>query len=390
MTETGGFSSGLPSATHPVHTPETGWGRAPDLDAPESVFQAAWRRFRKNTLAKIGGVTVLVLLFIALLAPFLAPYDHNITRFQMTYVPPQKIYFIDEEGTFHLRPFTYALRPGLDPNTWMRVYEEDRSRRYPIYFFVRGSSYKLFGLIPWDIHLFGTEEGGHLFLLGTDKAGRDLLSRIIYGGQISMNVAVLGALASALLGSAIGAASGYFGGRFDMLAQRVVELLLSFPTLPLFMALSVAIPIEWPPLGVFAGIILIFTVGGWTVLARELRGKVLSFKEEEFVMAARALGAGSFYVIRRHILPNVASHIIVVLTITIPELILAEGALSFLGLGIQPPLVSWGVLLSDATKLETIDSYPWLLIPGVVILLTVLAFNFLGDGLRDAFDARAE
>ena len=272
----------------------------------------------------------------------------------------------------------------------MRVYEEDTTRRYPIYFFVRGSAYKLFGLIPWDIHLFGTEEGGHVFLLGTDKAGRDLLSRIIFGGQVSMNVAIFGALASALIGSAIGAASGYFGGRFDMLVQRLIELLLSFPTLPLFMALSVAIPVEWPPLGIFAGIILIFTVGGWTVLARELRGKVLSFKEEEFVMAVRALGAGSPYIIRRHILPNVASHIIVVLTITIPELILAEGALSFLGLGIQPPLVSWGVLLSDATRLETIDSYPWVLIPGIVILITVLAFNFLGDGLRDAFDARSE
>lgn len=360
------------------------------VDLADSSLAAAWRRFRKNVLAKVGGATVLLLLLMSLFAPFLAPYDHNTTRLQMTYVPPQKIYFIDEEGKFHLRPFTYALRPGLDPNTWMRIYEEDRSRRYPIYFFVKGAPYKLFGLISWDIHLFGTEEGGHIFLLGTDKAGRDLFSRIIYGGQVSMNVAIFGALASALIGSAIGAASGYYGGRFDMFVQRIIELLMSFPTLPLFMALSVAIPIEWPPLGVFAGIILIFTVGGWTVLARELRGKVLSFKEEEFVMAARALGAGDWRIIRRHILPNVVSHIIVVLTIAIPELILAEGALSFLGLGIQPPLVSWGVLLSDATKLETIDSYPWILIPGLVILITVLAFNFLGDGLRDAFDARTE
>lgn len=360
------------------------------MDAPESTAKAAWRRFRRNRLAKAGGIVVVLLLLASLFAPFLAPYDHNTTRLQMTYVPPQKIYFVDEDGKFSLRPFTYALRPGLDPVTWERVYQEDRTRRYPIYFFVRGSSYKLFGLIPSDIHLFGTAEGGHLFLLGTDKVGRDLLSRIIYGGQISMNVAIFGALASALLGSAIGAASGYFGGRFDMLVQRVIELLLSFPTLPLFMALSVAIPVEWPPLGIFAGIILIFTVGGWTVLARELRGKVLSFKEEEFVMAVRAIGASSPYIIRRHILPNVASHIIVVLTITIPELILAEGALSFLGLGIQPPLVSWGVLLSDATRLETIDSYPWVLLPGLVILITVLAFNFLGDGLRDAYDARIE
>lgn len=367
-----------------------GAGSSVMMEAPESTTKAAWRRFRRNRMAQLGGIVVGLLLLSALFAPFLAPYDHNQTRLQMAYVPPQKIYFVDEDGNFSLRPFTYALRPGLDPVTWERVYEEDRSRKYPIYFFVRGSSYKLFGLIPGDIHLFGTEDGGHIFLLGTDKVGRDLLSRIIYGGQISMNVAIFGALSSALLGSMIGAASGFFGGRFDMYVQRIIELLMSFPTLPLFMALSVAIPVEWPPIGVFAGIILIFTVGGWTVLARELRGKVLSFKEEDFVMAVRAIGASNPYIIRRHILPNVASHIIVVLTIMIPELILAEGALSFLGLGIQPPLVSWGVLLSDATRLETIDSYPWVLLPGLAILITVLAFNFLGDGLRDAYDARTE
>lgn len=384
MTDRPVTDSNLPSAVAGDVTLD-----APAMDAPESTARAAWRRFRRHRLAQLGGIVVILLIVSALFAPILAPYDHNQTRLQMAYVPPQKIYFVDDEGNFSLRPFTYALRPGLDPVTWERVYVEDRSRKFPIYFFVRGSAYKLFGLIPWDIHLFGTEPGGHIFLLGTDKVGRDLLSRIIYGGQISINVAVFGALASALLGAVIGAASGYFGGRFDMYVQRIIELLMSFPTLPLFMALSVAIPVEWPPIGVFAGIILIFTVGGWTVLARELRGKVLSFKQEDFVMAARAIGAGSPHIIRRHILPNVASHIIVVLTITIPELILAEGALSFLGLGIQPPLVSWGVLLSDATRLETIDAYPWVLLPGLVILITVLAFNFLGDGLRDAYDARS-
>lgn len=226
-----------------------------------------------------------------------------------------------------------------------------------------------------------------MFLLGTDKLGRDLLSLIIFGARISVSIAVFGALVSALLGSVIGAASGYYGGVFDMLTQRLTELLLSFPALPLFMAVSVAIPVEWPPLGVYFGLMMIFALLGWPVLAREVRGKVLSYREEEFVTAAQAVGATSPRIILRHILPNILSHVIVVLTITVPELILAEGALSFLGLGIQPPLVSWGVLLRDASTLETIGQNPWVMLPGVAVLLTVLAFNFLGDGLRDAVDA---
>lgn len=351
-----------------------------------STFELTWRRFKRSTLAKVGGIIVLLLVLITLFAPFFAPYDYNQTRLGMVYVPPQPVHFVDEEGRFHLRPFTYALAPDMDPDTWQRIYTEDTSRRYPIYFFVRGWEYRLFGLISTDIHLFGTEEGGTAFLLGTDKMGRDLLSRIIFGGRISMNVALFGALVSAFLGAVIGAMSGYYGGTFDSITQRIIELLLSFPTLPLFMALSVAIPVEWPPLGVFLGIILIFSLLSWPVLAREVRGKVLSYREEEFVAAAHAIGARNPYIIFRHILPNVISHVIVILTITIPELILAEGALSFLGLGIQPPLVSWGVLLSDATTLETIGRYPWIMIPGLAILITVLAFNFLGDGLRDAVD----
>jgi peptide/nickel transport system permease protein len=351
-----------------------------------STLALTWRRFIRSPLAKLGGIMVLLLVIITLFAPFFAPYDYNQTRLGMVYVPPQKIHFIDAEGRFHLRPFTYALTPDLDPRTWQRIYTEDTSKRYPIFFFVEGWKYKLFGLIPTNIHLFGVEEGGTLFLLGTDKMGRDLLSRIIFGGRISISVALFGALVSALVGAVVGAMSGYYGGRFDAVAQRVIELLLSFPTLPLFMALSVAIPVEWPPIGVYVGIITIFALLSWPVLAREVRGKVLSYREEDFVMAAHAAGARSPYIVFRHILPNVMSHVIVILTITVPELILAEGALSFLGLGIQPPLVSWGVLLSDATTLETIGRNPWIMVPGLAILITVLAFNFLGDGLRDAVD----
>jgi peptide/nickel transport system permease protein len=355
-----------------------------------STLQLTWRRFRRSTLAKVGGIFVIFLLIVTLFAPFFAPYDYNQTRLGMVYVPPQPIRFIDEEGRFHLRPFTYALTPDIDPDTWARIYTEDTTQRYPIYFFVRSWEYRLFGLIPSNLHLFGVEAPGTVFVLGTDLMGRDLLSRIVFGGRVSISVALFGALVSAFLGAVIGAMSGYYGGHFDNITQRVIELLLSFPSLPLFMALSVAIPVEWPPLGFFFGIILIFSLLSWPVLAREVRGKVLSYREEEFVMAAHAIGAKNPYIIFRHVLPNVISHVIVILTITIPELILAEGALSFLGLGIQPPLVSWGVLLSDATTLETLGRHPWIMLPGLAILTTVLAFNFLGDGLRDAVDTTSQ
>lgn len=355
-----------------------------------STFALTWRRFRRSTLAQLGGAFVILLLLVTVFAPFFAPYSPAQTQLGTVYVPPQRLHFVDTEGRFHPRPFTYALVPDMDPDTWERIYREDTGTRYQVSFFAPGWDYKLLGLVSTNIHLLGVEEGGTLYLLGTDKMGRDLLSLIIFGARISVGVAVFGALVSAFLGSVIGAASGFYGGVFDTLTQRLIELLLSFPTLPLFMAVSVAIPVEWPPLGVFFGIMMIFALLGWPLLAREVRGKVLSYREEEFVMAAHAAGAKGPYIIFRHILPNVIGHIIVILTISIPELILAEGALSFLGLGIQPPLVSWGVLLRDAATLETLGQNPWIMLPGLAILVTVLAFNFLGDGLRDAVDATAQ
>lgn len=369
--------------------------RTPPIQKVEAKAQAqgtstlalTWRRFRRSVPAQIGGIFVVVLLVVTLFAPFFAPYSATQTQLGSVYVPPQRLHFIDTEGRFHLRPFTYALIADMDPETWARIYREDTSKMYPLSFFASGSEYKLFGLFTSSTHLVGVADGGSLYLLGTDKMGRDLLSLIIFGARISVSIAVFGALVGAFLGSVIGAASGYYGGVFDNVTQRISELLLSFPTLPLFMAVSVAIPVEWPPLGVFFGIMMIFAFLGWPVLAREVRGKVLSYREEEFVTAAHAMGAKGPYIIFRHILPNVVSHIIVILTISVPELILAEGALSFLGLGIQPPLVSWGVLLRDATTLETLGQNPWIMLPGLAILLTVLAFNFLGDGLRDAVDA---
>lgn len=352
----------------------------------ESQWARVWRNFRRNRLAKVGGAITIIFIVLSVFAPFFSPYDYTKPTFRAAYVPPQRIRFIDAEGNFHWRPFVYKLKTGMDPETWERVYLEDTSKRFSIKFFVRGWEYTLIPGVKSNLHLFGVEDGGTIHLLGTDKMGRDLLSRIFFGGRVSLLIALSGALVSAVVGSIIGATSGYYGGKVDMLIQRLIELLQSFPQLPLWMALSVAIPPDWPPMGIAVGVILMFSLLSWTWLAREVRGKVLSYRDQEFVVAARGIGAKTPYVIIRHVLPNVLSHIIVVMTINIPELILAESSLSFLGLGIQPPMVSWGVLLNDATNLEAIGMYPWLLVPGFVILVVVLGFNFLGDGLRDAVD----
>ncbi|AGB42390.1 ABC-type dipeptide/oligopeptide/nickel transport system, permease component [Halobacteroides halobius DSM 5150] len=353
----------------------------------ESYWDKLWRRFNQNRLAQAGLIMVSAIILISIFAPFLSPYDYNSNNLDSVYIPPQEIHFIDQTGDFHLRPFVYQVKEGLDPDTWKRVYKEDKSKRYPINFLVRSWKYEFLGLFESDLHLFGIQgDKASIHLLGTDKLGRDLLSRIFYGSRISITVALLGALITVVVGSTIGAISGYYAGKVDMVIQRIIEIIRMFPRLALWMALSVAIPPTWPPLATFFGIIVVFAFINWVNLAREVRGKVLSYRETEFVLAAETLGASAPYIIFKHIIPNVISHIIVIGTITIPRLIIAESALSFLGLGIQPPLVSWGVLLSNATTIQTIGQHPWIIIPGVAILVTVLGFNFLGDGLRDAVD----
>jgi peptide/nickel transport system permease protein len=353
---------------------------------PETPFQIAWRRFKTHKLARIGMAVLIIMAVLIVFAPFFAPYDYIKPNRGFEYVPPQLPRFVDEKGTFHILPFTYELEKKMDPRTWVSVYKPISSRRYPIGFFVKGWEYKLFGFIRWDRHFIGPVGGGQMFLLGTDELGRDLFSRILYGGRISLAVAIAGTVLGIVVGSLIGCLSSYYSGIMDTALQRIVELVQSIPKLPMWMALSVAIPSEAPPGLVAFGVIFIFALLNWPMVAREVRGKGLSIREEEYLLSAKAIGASDWRIITRHLLPNLFSHVIVVSTVSIPQLILAESALSFLGLGIQPPLASWGTLLRRASSVQNIDQYPWVLLAGTAILVTVLAFNMVGDGIRDALD----
>ncbi|PUU94095.1 ABC transporter permease [Halanaerobium sp.] len=345
-----------------------------------------WRRFKKNRLGMIGGLVVILLTSISIFAPFFSPYDYTATDNEKAYKSFAEINFVDEEGDFHLRPFVYSMKQEFDDQTWERVYVPDTSTRYPIRLFHRSWEYELFGFIESDLHLFGVDSPAELHLFGTDELGRDLLSRIIYGGRVSIAIGIIGSMITAIIGSLVGGVSGYFSGIIDVLLQRIIEMIRMFPTLPLMMGLSAAIPVTWSPVIILIAVMFIMIMVRWTSMARQIRGKVLSYRKQEFVEAAKAAGGGDFYIITKHILTNCTSHIIVVTTLAIPQLILAESSLSFLGLGIQPPMVSWGVLLSKATNIQTVGQYPWIMTPGIVILITILAFNFLGDGLRDAAD----
>jgi len=351
----------------------------------EAYIQLVWRKFKRSKTAIIGGILVMIMAILAIFAPFFSPYNPLKIDHRASFSPPQRIHFFDDKGKFHLRPFVYNLKLEVDPQTWKRIYREDTSKRFPIYFLVRGWEYKPFG-IPCKLHLFGVPQGGSIHLFGMDNYGRDLLARIMLGGRVSLSIALLGAILSAFIGSMVGTISAYYGGITDMILQRIVEFLQSFPQLPLWMALSIAIPATWSSLYVFIAIMMLFGLLSWTPLAREVRGKVLSLREQEFVLSAKEAGASDARIIFKYLIPNCLSHIIVVLTITIPWLILAESTLSFLGLGLQPPMVSWGVLLQEAQNLQTMGRHLWITIPGAFIVTTVLGFNFLGDGLRDAAD----
>ncbi|MEM7535032.1 MAG: ABC transporter permease [Chloroflexota bacterium] len=351
-----------------------------------SIGRLMWRRFLRNRLA-VGGAIVLIFIYtLVLFADFFAPYEHVISNEDFVTRPPQLLRFVDSEGNFSLRPFVYGTTTVLDTENFIYVHEDNLEEKYPIQFFVEGREYEFFGLFTTNRHFIGVDEPGTLYLLGTDRSGRDMVSRIIYGGRISMTIGLVGVALTIIFGSVLGTVSGYFGGVVDMVMQRVIEVLMSFPSIALWAAFSAALPPEMPMTTRFFFISIILSLIGWTGLARQVRAKVLAYREMDFASAAKAAGASHTRIILLHMLPNAFSHIIVIATLAIPGMILAETALSFLGLGILPPAVSWGTLLQDAQTVATIVKFPWLMLPGVFVILAVLSFNFVGDGIRDAAD----
>jgi peptide/nickel transport system permease protein len=352
-------------------------------------WQLMWWRFRKHRLAMIAGVVVIALYLLVIFADFLAYADPDLSQAQQSLIPPQPIYLFDA-GTF--RPHVVAIEGRRDPQTFQRVYTQDLTRKLPIVLFAEGYPYKLLGIIPTNRHLLGVEGadvGAALFLLGTDVQGRDLWSRLMLGTQISLTIGLVSVALSLVLGVVLGGISGYVGGWVDTLIQRVIEVLRSIPTIPLWMGLAAAMPREWSILQVYFAITIIISLLGWTELARVVRGRFLSLREEDFVMAARLSGCSQSRIIMRHMVPSFLSHIIAATTLALPAMIISETSLSFLGLGLRPPAISWGVLLQDAQNIQAVAITPWLLLPAVPVIIAVLAFNFLGDGLRDAADPYA-
>lgn len=355
--------------------------------ASDSYLQLVWQRFSRSKAAIFGGMLVIVLIVLAIFPEFFSPYDFNKTSLSDSYIPPTKIRFFDAENNFQFYPFVYKEEIVLDPVTYAATAQEDTSVRYEIQFFIHSWEYELFGLIKTDLHLFGLEsDEARIHLLGTDRFGRDLWGRACLAGRVSLSLSTLAALIAILIGSSVGVISGYYGGMIDNVLQRFVEIVMSFPELPLWMALSAVIPKTWSSGRIFLVMAFIFPFLRWALLAREVRGKVLSLRETDFILAAKEQGAGDARIIFRHLYPNVLSHVIVILTLMIPDIILAEAFLSFLGIGIQEPLTSWGFLMKNAQNLETLGQNTWILTPAAFIIIAVLGLNFLGDGLRDAAD----
>jgi len=352
-----------------------------------TVRQLMLRKFLRNRMALLSFIALLLIYLGTIFAGFVAPYSARSADSKLTYSPPMAIRIRDPEtGHFQL-PFYYPLRGKRNMETFQLEYTEHVAERVPVQFFVKGEPYKALGLIEWDVHLFGSSNPEErLHIMGSDVRGRDLFSRIIYGGQVSLSVGIFGVMITIAVGSVIGTLSGYYGGVFDNVVQRLIETIRSFPQLPLWMALAAAIPPQWPPEWVYAGIVVVLAFINWTGLSREVRGLVLSLKERDYVHSAEASGASTARIVRKHLIPNMASHIIVTATLAVPVTILGESALSFLGIGVRPPMVSWGLLLNDAIKIQNIVLYPWTLFPGLFILVAVIAYNFLGDGLRDMVD----
>lgn len=367
--------------------PESAKGRAEEEIYVASQWQLIRWRFMHHRAAVLSLGILAIFYLCAIFAGFMAPYDPRHKDTDYMYAPPQRLRFFDR-GRFQLRPFVYGFTSNFDSTTGGTSYEIDKAKKYPIHLFVRSDPYEFWGLFETDVHLFGVKEG-RISLLGSDGAGRDVLSRIIHGGRLSLSIGLIGIATSFFIGIIVGGISGYFGGMADLVIQRVIEFLRSVPKLPLWMALSVALPPTWSITKVYFGIVIILSLVGWTGLARVVRGKFMSLRKEDFVMAARISGSSEARIIFRHMLPSFYSYIIASLTLRVPGMILGETSLSFIGLGLQPPAISWGVLLNKAQHIRVLAQASWLLTPGIFVAIAILCFNFVGDGLRDAADPYA-
>jgi peptide/nickel transport system permease protein len=357
-----------------------------DAHYAASHWRLMARKLMKHKLARVSLYVLAFLYTLALFGNFIAPQGLDSYDSDNINSRPSKIHFVDSEGRFHWTPFVYGLKAERDKVTLRKKFVEDPTRQYPIRLFVKGTEYKFLGSIPGNLHLYGVEDPGRFFLFGTDAMGRDEFSRIVLGSQVSLTIPLVGVGISFVLGLLIGGISGYFGGMVDNIIQRLIEIIRSFPTLPLWMALSAAIPPKVPIVQMFLYITIILAFIEWTGLARVVRSKFMALKNEDYIMSARISGVSSARIIGVHLVPGFLSYLVVTMTLSIPGMIIGETAMSFLGLGIRSPAASWGVLLQEAQQMESVALYPWKLIPLAFVVVTVLAFNFLGDGLRDAAD----
>ncbi|WP_332304576.1 ABC transporter permease [Rhizobium sp. GR12] len=359
----------------------------PDRAAVASQWQLIWWAFKRHRLAMAALFVTIAMYVVALIPGFFAINDPVLQNARATFHPPQSVHFIDRTDGFSFGLHYYPLKLTRDPETLAAVFVEDTGKKIPIQLFGRGYEYSVFGLFTTDIHLLAsTDKTRPLFLFGADRLGRDVFSRVVQGSQISLSIGLVGVFFSLLLGVVLGGISGYYGGRIDFVMQRVIDFVLSLPTIPIWLALAAALPQGWPATLQYMMITIILSLTGWAQLARVVRGRFLSLRTEEFVAAARLDGVPEGRIIFRHMLPSFSSHIIASVTLAVPAMILAETSLSFLGLGLQPPTISWGVLLREAQNIRSIATAPWLFLPGVAVVVAVMALNLLGDGLRDAAD----